>query len=139
MLIMAYRELAFSIGRPDALGADIYHNRRFPIVAGDQLSAGTASEFLEPPQCAIIKYMVDFSRITKAIYVNIYLSDLTLERAITVGCQIEQDLERWVDNLPSGLRPLNQASQKRPLKAAMEPQYLKRQKLATTTREFASL
>ncbi|KAJ5814626.1 C6 transcription factor [Penicillium riverlandense] len=101
-------EMAFSIGRPDTLGADIYHNRHYPIVAGDPLSVGTAPGLLEPPQSAIIKYMVDFSRITKAICLNIYMSDLTLERAIATGGQIEQDLERWVESLPPALRPLNE-------------------------------
>lgn len=130
-------ETAFSIGRPDTLGADLYHNRRYPMVLGDPLAAGTPPELLEPPHCAIIKYMVDLSRITRAICLHIYLSDLSLERAVEIGGQIERDLERWVESLPPALRPLGDSGQKRPLRAAMEPQYVKKQRLATTVREFA--
>ncbi|KAL3478705.1 hypothetical protein BJX99DRAFT_223605 [Aspergillus californicus] len=127
-------ELAFSIGRPDTLGADVYHNRRYPMSTGDPLSMGTVPELLEPPECAMIRYMVDFSRIVRAICLDIYMSSLTLDRAITVAGQIEQDIERWVAYLPPVLRPLIEVGQKRPLKAVMDPQYVKRQRLATTTR-----
>jgi hypothetical protein len=131
---MLYSEISFSIGRPDSLGADVYHNRRYPVTTADTL--GTESQLLEPPQCAFIKFMVDFSRIIKATYLKLYTLDLTLEMTITVSGRIEQDLERWVETLPPALRPLNDVTQKRPLKAAMDPPYVKRQRLATTTREF---
>ncbi|KAE8326305.1 fungal-specific transcription factor domain-containing protein [Aspergillus sergii] len=127
-------ELAFSIGRPDTLGADIYHNRRYPITTGDALNDGRAPELLEPPQCAIIKHMVDISRLIRTICVNIYMSNLTLEKTIAVAAQIQQRIERWVETLPPELRPLTEVGQRRPLKAAMVPQYVKKQRLATTTR-----
>ncbi|KAJ6006715.1 hypothetical protein N7451_004659 [Penicillium sp. IBT 35674x] len=132
-------EMAFSLGRPDTLGADRYHNRHYPIIAGDPLSVETPSGLLEQPDCAIIKYMVDLSRITKSICLDIYLSDSTLERALISGCRIEQDLELWVGSLPPALRPLNQTGQRRPLKAAIEPQYIKKQRLATTIRILSDL
>ncbi|KAJ5802099.1 uncharacterized protein N7503_004549 [Penicillium pulvis] len=127
-------EIAFSLGRPDTLGPDQYHNRHYPIIVGDHLSAKAPSGLLEQPDCAIIKYMVDLSRITKSICLDIYLSDSTLEESVMLGGQIEQDLECWVESLPSALRPLNQTGQRRPLKAAIEPQYVKKQRLATTIR-----
>ncbi|OGE47467.1 hypothetical protein PENARI_c043G10213 [Penicillium arizonense] len=127
-------ELAFSMGRPDTLGADVYHNRRYPITTGDPFNDGRASELLEPPQCAIIKHMVDISRLIRTICVNIYMLNLTLEKTTAVAAQIEQNIERWVETLPPELRPLIEVGQRRPLKAAMVPQYVKRQRLATTTR-----
>jgi hypothetical protein len=79
--------------------------------------------------------MVDISRLIRTICVNIYMLNLTLEKTIAVAAQIEQDIERWVETLPPELRPLTEVGQRRPLKAAMVPQYVKRQRLATTTRE----
>lgn len=134
---MVFSEMAFSLGRPDTLGPDQYHNRQYPIIVGDHLSVETPSGLLEQPECAIIKYMVDLSRITKSICLDIYLSDSTLERTVILGSRIEQDLECWVESLPPALRPLNQTGQRRPLKAAIEPQYVKKQRLATTIRKFA--
>jgi hypothetical protein len=127
--------MSFSIGRPDSLGADLYHNRRYPITAQD--TSATGLHLLEPPHCAFIKYMVHFSRIMKAVCLSLYMVDLTLETAMVVSGQIEQDLERWVEGLPRALRPLNAVGQKRPLKAAIDPPYIKRQRLATTTRKCA--
>lgn len=57
-----YREMSFSIGRPDTLGADIYHNRRFPLVrlsTEADVADSANSEMLEPPYCAIIGRMVN--------------------------------------------------------------------------------
>ncbi|KAL6230897.1 fungal-specific transcription factor domain-containing protein [Aspergillus navahoensis] len=127
-------ELAFSMGRPDTLGADVYHNRQYPITTGDPSDVGTALDLREPPHCAIIKHMVDISMLMRAICINIYMLNLTLEKTIHVAAQIEQDIERWVENLPPELRPLTEVGQRRPLKTAMVPQYVKRQRLATTTR-----
>lgn len=93
-------ELAFAMSRPDTLGADVYHNRRYSITIGDPLSVATAPELLEPQQCAIIKHMVDISRLIRTICMNVYMLDLTLERTITVATKIEQDIELWVKNLP---------------------------------------
>jgi hypothetical protein len=81
--------------------------------------------------------MVDFSRIMKAVGLKLYMVDLTLDTAMLVSGQIEQDLEKWVEGLPRALRPLNEVGQKRPLKAAIDPPYVKRQRLATTTRKCA--
>lgn len=126
------------MGRPDTLGADVYHNRRYPKTTGDPLMVGTARELLEPPQCAIIEHMVNISRLIRAICVNVYMLNLPLEKMIVVAGQIEQDIERWVDTLPLELRPLIEVGQKQPLKSSMVPQYVKRQRLATTIRESRS-
>ncbi|KAE8316612.1 hypothetical protein BDV41DRAFT_573896 [Aspergillus transmontanensis] len=63
--------------------------------------------------------------------------NLTLAKTIAVAAQIQQRIERWVETLPPELRPLTEVGQRRPLKAAMVPQYVKKQRLATTTREVS--
>lgn len=49
------------MGRPDTLGADLYHNRRFPLTEVALSAGGRDLELLDHAHCAIIKCMVDLS------------------------------------------------------------------------------
>lgn len=131
------REMSFAMGRPDTLGSDLYHNRRLPVTY-ESIESGTVPyqpELLEPPHCAIIRYMVDFSRITRALCLGIYLSDLSLPELLARANQLEQDLNRWVDSVPEAIRPSRIFSRKTSLKSVKDAQYAKRQRLVMTIRE----
>jgi hypothetical protein len=93
-------------------------------------------ELMEPPQCAILELMVDFSRIIRRIHLELYVAEsrdmrdpaLTLQRVAS----IEHDLNGWLQNLPAAIKPEPGSHRDLPLKSAKEPQYVKKQKLVLT-------
>lgn len=118
------------MGRPDTLGADMHHNRRFPITESREVvdNSGTC-EMLEHPSCSIIKCMVNLSRITKDICQNIYLSGITVPSAVHLAYRIENNLERWVQTLPEEIRPTELSGSLPSLRKARDHQWMKRQRL----------
>ncbi|KAJ4304480.1 hypothetical protein N0V90_000006 [Kalmusia sp. IMI 367209] len=128
-------EISFSIGRPDTLGADIYHNRRLPLIKNDTVTEHD-SEMLEPPHCAIIGCAVDLARITRTICQKIYLPNPSIIDMITLTNQIERELDDWVGSLPPAIRPdtQNQLQQKVSLRSAKDAQWAKRQRLVLSIR-----
>ena len=92
------------MGRPDTLGADLYHNRSFPLIGNDN-SGSMPDDHYDPPQCAIIKSMVDLSRITRSICLDIYLPETITPRTVALAYRLEQDLDKWVEGLPDAIRP----------------------------------
>ncbi|KAH0433878.1 hypothetical protein CcaCcLH18_05630 [Colletotrichum camelliae] len=126
-------EMSFSMGRPDTLGADLYHNRQFPIIGETENEYSSSSDLVDPPSCAIIKSMVDYSRVIRSICLGIYLPETTVPRTVTLAHQIDQDLQKWVESLPEPIRPTGTV-QPRSLKSAKEAQWMKRQRLVLTMR-----
>lgn len=132
-------EISFSIGRPDTLGADLYHNRRLPLVGMDMTATPANpvdSEMLEPPHCAIIGRMVEFSRITRRICQKLYLSNASISEMISLTNEIEAELNGWLDGLPDAIRPCvqNQLRQKSSLSSAKDAIWVKRQRLVLSIR-----
>ncbi|KAL4964886.1 uncharacterized protein BDV14DRAFT_189940 [Aspergillus stella-maris] len=84
-------EMSFSLGRPDTLGLDDYHNRPLPP--------------RDTSQHAIIPWMVDFARITRKVSVQIYHRRLSLQEKLNVALAIEAELEAWMAGLPGWIRP----------------------------------
>lgn len=117
------------MGRPDTLGLDSYHNRQFPQIQDDLSSSPQIPEMMEPRECAIIKSMVDFSRITRAVCIGIYLSPSPPQHNSNIASQIEKDLDSWVDNLPSNIRPSRTFETSRSLKSIRDAPYTKKQRL----------
>lgn len=140
------REISFAMGRPDTLGADPYHNRRFPLVRGEddshhahhQHTSAEPPDLLDPPFCAIIEAMVHFSRITRKVCLGIYLQDAPTPGTVALANQIERELDAWVDSLPRPIRPRIGSSPGQPetLKSARQAQWVKRQKLVLHIRRF---
>ncbi|SPJ88565.1 related to C6 transcription factor [Fusarium torulosum] len=79
-------EMSFLLGRPDTLGQDEYHNRAMPQVDN--------SEY------AIISAMVQFGRIMRRVSIGIYHSQLPTPETIGLACEIERQMDSWVDALP---------------------------------------
>ncbi|KAL5333365.1 fungal-specific transcription factor domain-containing protein [Aspergillus crustosus] len=84
-------EMSFSLGRPDTLGLDDYHNRPLPP--------------RDNSLYAVIPWMVDFARITRKVSVQIYHRRLTLPEKLSVALAIEEELDTWMAQLPDRLRP----------------------------------
>ncbi len=131
-----HRELSFGMGRPDTLGAYLYHNRPFPVTKDSWKAVSTIEngpELLEPAQVAILEFMVDFSRIIRRIRLELYVPQSPAARvpglALQYAASIEQELDRWLGHLPDVIRPQHDSDQDTSLKGAKLPQYVKKQKL----------
>ncbi|EUC40259.1 hypothetical protein COCMIDRAFT_41389 [Bipolaris oryzae ATCC 44560] len=124
-------EISFSVGRPDTLGADIHHNRKYPVIGTSTTVDTIVSEMIEPPHCAIIGYMVDLSRITRNICHKMYLSNLSIPDMLSRANEIEKELDGWLIGLPPTLRPSvhNQTQQRSCLGSIKDAMWAKRQKL----------
>ncbi|XHG09756.1 hypothetical protein AWENTII_012797 [Aspergillus wentii] len=84
-------EMSFSVGRPDTLGMDEYHNRALPE--------------RDDSEYAIIPHMVDFAQIIRKVSIQIYHSRITLQDKLQIALQIETEMDRWVTRLPDRLKP----------------------------------
>ncbi|KAI0121708.1 fungal-specific transcription factor domain-containing protein [Xylariales sp. AK1849] len=122
-------EMSFAMGRPDTLGADLYHNRSFPSIGEEDATSANGSNDLDPPQCAIIKSMVDLSRITRRICLGIYLPETITANTVSLAYKLEQELDEWVESLPQAIRPKQSTFQPLSLKSIRDPQWAKRQRL----------
>lgn len=127
-------EMSFAMGRPDTLGVDLYHNRRYPLIGGDSVGTQDDLDMLEPAHCAIIQIMVDFSRITRTVCLGLYLSESPMNRNLTLARQIEVDLDHWLDELPPSIRPTRTFLSSRSLKYVKDAQYMKKQRLVLSIR-----
>jgi hypothetical protein len=83
---MGVSEMSFLLGRPDTLGQDEYHNRAMPQV--------------DDSEYAIISAMVQFGRIMRRVSIGIYHSQLPTPETIGLACEIERQMDSWVDALP---------------------------------------
>ncbi|KAJ4129069.1 hypothetical protein NW768_007600 [Fusarium equiseti] len=79
-------EMSFLLGRPDTLGQDEYHNRVMPPV--------------DESEYAIISEMVQFGRIMRKVSIGIYHSQLPTPETIGLACDIEREMDSWVNSLP---------------------------------------
>ncbi|RBR04656.1 uncharacterized protein FIESC28_11521 [Fusarium coffeatum] len=79
-------EMSFLLGRPDTLGQDEYHNRVMTPV--------------DDSEYAIISSMVQFGRIMRKVSIGIYHSQLPTPETIGLACEIEHEMDSWVDALP---------------------------------------
>lgn len=84
-------ELSFTLGRPDTLGSDIYHNRPPPAIGDNENS--------------IIPATLGLSKIMREISVVMYLRRRTQADKLHDARRIEHDLDEWVAQLPPKIRP----------------------------------
>lgn len=118
------------MGRPSSLGSDEYHNRDFPYTDAAELpTTPHRAELLDPPHCAIIRSMVDFSRITRHVCIKVYLTQNSLTRTVELAQQLDQVLDEWLASLPETTRPAAQATNQSVLTSSKEAIWMKRQKL----------
>ncbi|KAF5004476.1 hypothetical protein F66182_16036, partial [Fusarium sp. NRRL 66182] len=115
------RELSFSLGRPDTLGMDEYHNRCQP-------NRDEHSEY------TIIPIMVDLAHITRRVSVDIYHSRISLQQRMKHSLEIEQKLNDWLDALPKILQPDfgqsgGKADAPSSISALRDPKWSRRQRL----------
>ena len=120
-ILTPYREMSFSVGRPDTLGMDEYHNRSLPE--------------RDDSEYAIIPWMVDFAQIIRKVSVQIYHSRFTLQDKLQLALQIEQEMDRWVARLPPRIKP---GLQGQPVSggALRDPKWARRQRLVLGIREY---
>ena len=107
-------ELSFSLGRPDSLGVDAFHNQRLPY---SSLASEPESEL------SIITHALPLAQITRRVSVEIYHSSSSISRKLSLAGNIHAALTRWSANLPLTIRPHNTLPQLR------EPKWARRQRL----------
>lgn len=113
--------MSFSVGRPDTLGMDEYHNRALPP--------------RDDSEYAIIPWMVDFAQIVRRVSVQIYHSRITLQEKLQLALQIEIEMDRWLARLPEKLRP-DIGTYKSPRSALRDPKWARRQRLVLGIRKL---
>lgn len=121
------------MGRPSSLGIDEYHNRDLPFTDISELPTSD-TELLDPPHCAIIRHMVDFSRIIRHVCVKIYLTQNSTPVTVELAHQFDQALDDWLANLPEAIRPRQSPDQTSMLTSSKEAIWMKRQKLVLNIR-----
>ncbi|RJE18910.1 Cupin domain protein [Aspergillus sclerotialis] len=105
--------MSLSVGRPDTLGMDKYHNRALP--------ERNDSEY------AIIPWMVDFAQIIRKVSLQIYHSRISYHEKLQRALQIEDEMDRWVTMLPERIKP--DVHESRMSAGLREPKWARRQRL----------
>jgi hypothetical protein len=118
-------ELSFTLGRPDSLGFDGYHNRPPPSITNSEIS--------------IIPAMLGISRIMRNISTSIFLVQNSPTTKFHRAEQIEQDLENWVNQLPVELQSISSSNMAGHVGSLHDPSWLKLQKLVLRIRRFHKL
>lgn len=111
--------MSFSVGRPDTLGMDEYHNRALPE--------------RDDSEYAVIPWMVDFAYIIRKVSVQIYHSRITLQEKLHLALQIENELDRWMARLPDRIKP--DIVQRATGGALRDPKWARRQRLVLGIRK----
>jgi hypothetical protein len=107
-------EMSFSLGRPDSLGLEEYHNRRHPPI--------------EDSEIVILPVMIPFAHITRRVSMAMYLSSASMREKISLASDIESQMDTWISSLPERIRPglTREESSSRILK---DPKWARRQRL----------
>lgn len=117
------REMSLSVGRPDTLGMDKYHNRAIPE--------------RDDSEYAIIPWMVDFAQIIRRVSVQIYHSRITFHEKLQRALQIETEMDSWLEELPDRIKP-DIWGRKTSGSALCDPKWARRQRLVLGIRQSPS-
>jgi Fungal specific transcription factor domain len=113
-------EMSFSVGRPDTLGMDEYHNRKPPLI--------------DESESAMIPIMVNLARIIRKVSVSIYHLKSPWQEKLKIASKVERELDVWRDGLPDRVKPMG--ADERLLGALKEPKWCRRQRLVLNIRKF---
>jgi hypothetical protein len=117
--------MAFSLGRPDTLGMDEYHNRKLPEI--------------DTSEGAIIPCMIGFSQIVRQVSIRIYSSYSPWQEKIQNAVLIQKELDDWIDSLPPTIKPDTSIKGKVSQIVLREPNWCRRQRLITRLRKLPPL
>jgi len=109
-------EMSFSLGRPDSLGVDAYHNQRLP---NSRISSSSAMD----SEVSIIAHTLPLARITRRVSIEIYHSSSSISRKLCIAGDIYAALSAWNANLPLSIRADGA------MPTLREPKWARRQRL----------
>jgi hypothetical protein len=89
-------ELSFTLGRPNALGLDRYHNRPLPPI--------------DQSENAIIPVTHQLSYIMRKVSAEIYLSRTKPNEKLQRAIELESELEKWLTSLPTDIKPPSESA-----------------------------
>jgi len=114
-------EMSFSLGRPDSLGLDDYHNQAVPTINGSETD--------------IIGLMIPFAQVVRKVSVFIYLSGSSVRDQTSKAFGLEQQLDQWFASLPEKLRPDPGVGQNT-LRLMKDPEWARRQRIVLELRHL---
>ena len=114
-------EMSFSVGRPDSLGSDVYHNQAMPSV--------------DDSEHAILTTMVDFARITRKVSIAIYASSQPIIERLDRAVNIEHAIDEWAEALPVSIS-LVFAEEKQASTTSKEPKWARKQRHTLSFRYY---
>jgi len=114
-------EMSFSLGRPDSLGQDDYHNQIVPPINGSETD--------------IIGLMIPFARIVRRVSVFIYLSGSSVRDQTSKAFGLEEQLDQWFAGLPEKLRQEPGVGQNT-LRLMKDPEWARRQRIVLELRHL---
>ena len=88
-------EFSFSLGRPDSLGVDAYHNQHIPFTTDHSITNETS----------IIALALPLARLTRRVSVEIYHSVSSITHKLALAAEISTALDSWIEGLPPLIRP----------------------------------
>lgn len=112
-------EMSFSLGRPDSLGLEQYHNRRHPPIVDSET--------------AILPIMIPFAHITRRVAIDMYLSKSSMRDKISLANDIESQMDIWLSTLPEKIRP-GFTREEGGLRILKDPKWARRQRLVLQIR-----
>jgi hypothetical protein len=116
--------MAFSLGRPDTLGLDEYHNCPRPNV--------------DDSAYAIIPCMITFSQIIREVSIRIYSSNIPWQEKLLHAGRIQAELDSWVESLPPTIKPDITIEGRLSHLTLREPKWCRRQRLITRLRKWGT-
>jgi hypothetical protein len=114
-------ELSFTLGRPDTLGLDAYHNRLPPPMSNTEIS--------------IIPGMLGLSRIMREISTSIFLHQGSMCRKLKLAETISRALDDWVLSLPAPFHSISSSALPSQTGSLKDHSWLKLQKLVLRIRK----
>jgi hypothetical protein len=114
-------EVSFSLGRPDTLGSDIYHNRPLPSATGSPVQ--------------MIPSLYSLSNIIQEISAAAYTGPASIEDKLQRSALLEIKLDVWFDSLPEQIKPMRDSSSSEML-SLKEDYWAKLQMLNLKIRKF---
>ncbi|KAK7202441.1 C6 transcription factor [Myxozyma melibiosi] len=114
-------EMSFSLGRPDTLGMDEYHNQIMPPINNTETD--------------LIPLMVDCAKIMRKVSIGVYHSNASVRDKLDCALQLNAELTAWAMRLPLRLKPANLPGDTL-AESLRDPRWIKRQRLVLQIRFY---
>lgn len=123
-----HRQTSFALGRPDSLGPDQYHTQHLPTATSGEPNPS-------PHVLQIVPCMVGMSRIMRKVALGLYTQPCEIDHKLHQAKALDDELEHWLEQLPSHLQPEHQSGSDLCLKPRRLASYIKKQSVVLRLRK----